>query len=71
MCSSKRLVDYVTALGRFLGQQVLLGHITKLVGDHPFCFKEVGRAGGEQGWELGNPAPRMDMVGNLAIWPAR
>ena len=23
-----------------------LGHITKLVGDHPFCFKEVGPAGG-------------------------
>ena len=23
----------------------LLGHIQKLVGDHPFCFK-VGRAGG-------------------------
>ena len=23
-----------------------LGHIKKIVGDHPFCFKEVGRAGG-------------------------
>ena len=23
----------------------MLGHIKKLVGDHPFCFKEVGRAG--------------------------
>ena len=25
---------------------LLLGHLKKLVGDHPFCFKEVGRAGG-------------------------
>ena len=23
-----------------------LGHIKKLVGDHPFCFKEVSRADG-------------------------
>ena len=23
----------------------VLGHIKKIVGDHPFCFKEVGRAG--------------------------
>ena len=27
--------------------------INKLVGDHPFCFKEVGRAGGVFFWRGG------------------
>ena len=30
----------------FERKRLPLGHIQKLVGDHTFCFKEVGRAGG-------------------------